>query len=239
MIISGSLLAEDDRDGRCGHRVRVAVRGHERSTRSTSRGWRRCTKRRRCRSPDRVSRSAPRPTARASSTASGVPVQSGVAAADPELLPVGSVIEVDSLPAEVQRHLHRDGHRARPCRAVRSTSTCGTATRRCSSAASRCTSPCCASAGTRARRRRASSIASSRRANRPPLPVPSAAARRPVRRIEILGLIRTKTINAERASNATLKGSRYITLNSASKPTAKSGIRRHVAESEALLPFTL
>jgi 3D (Asp-Asp-Asp) domain-containing protein len=31
-------------------------------------------------------------------TASGVPVQSGVAAADPELLPVGSVIEVNSLP---------------------------------------------------------------------------------------------------------------------------------------------
>jgi 3D (Asp-Asp-Asp) domain-containing protein len=31
-------------------------------------------------------------------TASGVPAQSGVAAADPELLPVGSVIEIDSLP---------------------------------------------------------------------------------------------------------------------------------------------
>src|SRR3954465_14121068 len=31
-------------------------------------------------------------------TASGVPVQSGVAAADPELLPVGSVVELDSLP---------------------------------------------------------------------------------------------------------------------------------------------
>jgi 3D (Asp-Asp-Asp) domain-containing protein len=31
-------------------------------------------------------------------TASGVPVQSGVVAADPELLPVGSVIDVDSLP---------------------------------------------------------------------------------------------------------------------------------------------
>ena len=31
-------------------------------------------------------------------TASGVPVQSGIAAADPELLPVGSVIEIDSLP---------------------------------------------------------------------------------------------------------------------------------------------
>lgn len=31
-------------------------------------------------------------------TASGVPVQRGVAAADPELLPVGSVIEIDSLP---------------------------------------------------------------------------------------------------------------------------------------------
>jgi 3D (Asp-Asp-Asp) domain-containing protein len=32
-------------------------------------------------------------------TASGVAVQSGVAAADPELLPVGSVVEIDSLPA--------------------------------------------------------------------------------------------------------------------------------------------
>jgi 3D (Asp-Asp-Asp) domain-containing protein len=31
-------------------------------------------------------------------TASGVPAQSGIAAADPELLPVGSVIEIDSLP---------------------------------------------------------------------------------------------------------------------------------------------
>jgi 3D (Asp-Asp-Asp) domain-containing protein len=31
-------------------------------------------------------------------TASGVPAQRGVAAADPELLPVGSVIEIDSLP---------------------------------------------------------------------------------------------------------------------------------------------
>jgi 3D (Asp-Asp-Asp) domain-containing protein len=31
-------------------------------------------------------------------TASGVPVQSGVAAADPELLPVGSVVEIDQLP---------------------------------------------------------------------------------------------------------------------------------------------
>jgi 3D (Asp-Asp-Asp) domain-containing protein len=31
-------------------------------------------------------------------TASGVAVQSGVVAADPELLPVGSVVEVDSLP---------------------------------------------------------------------------------------------------------------------------------------------
>jgi len=31
-------------------------------------------------------------------TASGVPAQTGVAAADPQLLPVGSVIEIDSLP---------------------------------------------------------------------------------------------------------------------------------------------
>jgi 3D (Asp-Asp-Asp) domain-containing protein len=33
-------------------------------------------------------------------TTSGVAVQTGIAAADPELLPVGSVIEVDSLPAK-------------------------------------------------------------------------------------------------------------------------------------------
>jgi 3D (Asp-Asp-Asp) domain-containing protein len=33
-------------------------------------------------------------------TASGVAVQSGVAAADPELLPVGSVLEIDSLPSK-------------------------------------------------------------------------------------------------------------------------------------------
>jgi 3D (Asp-Asp-Asp) domain-containing protein len=32
-------------------------------------------------------------------TSSGTPVQSGVAAADPELLPVGSVVQLDSLPA--------------------------------------------------------------------------------------------------------------------------------------------
>ena len=31
-------------------------------------------------------------------TASGVPVQAGIAAADPELLPVGTVVEIDSLP---------------------------------------------------------------------------------------------------------------------------------------------
>jgi 3D (Asp-Asp-Asp) domain-containing protein len=31
-------------------------------------------------------------------TASGVPAQSGIAAADPELLPVGTVVEIDSLP---------------------------------------------------------------------------------------------------------------------------------------------
>jgi 3D (Asp-Asp-Asp) domain-containing protein len=33
-------------------------------------------------------------------TASGVPAQTGIAAADPELLPVGSVVEIDSLPAK-------------------------------------------------------------------------------------------------------------------------------------------
>ena len=32
-------------------------------------------------------------------TASGVPVQTGVVAADPQLLPVGSVVEIDSLPS--------------------------------------------------------------------------------------------------------------------------------------------
>src|SRR5258705_9773052 len=31
-------------------------------------------------------------------TASGVPVQAGIAAADPQLLPVGTVVEIESLP---------------------------------------------------------------------------------------------------------------------------------------------
>ena len=33
-------------------------------------------------------------------TASGVPVQSGIAAADPQLLPVGTVVEIESLPRQ-------------------------------------------------------------------------------------------------------------------------------------------
>ena len=33
-------------------------------------------------------------------TASGVPVQTGIMAADPELLPVGSIVEADGLPAK-------------------------------------------------------------------------------------------------------------------------------------------
>ena len=45
-------------------------------------------------------------------TASGVAVQSGIVAADPELLPVGTVIEVDSLLAKSQRHLHCARHRS-------------------------------------------------------------------------------------------------------------------------------
>ena len=46
-------------------------------------------------------------------TASGVGVRSGVAAADPALLPVGTRAQRDDRHHEVQRHLYRDGHRAR------------------------------------------------------------------------------------------------------------------------------
>ena len=44
-------------------------------------------------------------------TASGVNVRTGIAAADPDILPVGSVIQVDRLGEKVQRHLHDHGHR--------------------------------------------------------------------------------------------------------------------------------
>ena len=100
-------------------------------------------------------------------TASGVNVRTGIAAADPDLLPVGSVIQVDKLGREVQRHLHDHGHRpegpgpahrhlhvelprgpgARPPRACRSTS--------------------CASAGTPRPARRPSSTACSASARGP------------------------------------------------------------------------
>ena len=80
-------------------------------------------------------RSPPPPTARALTTAAGVAVQTGIAAADPALLPVGSVVEIDSPDAALQRHLHHHGYRARRSRGARSTSTCGAATRRSSSAA--------------------------------------------------------------------------------------------------------
>ena len=92
------LLAEDDRDGGGGDRLRRRSTRSPRSTRSTSRG---------CATLHETS-ALPLPGARLAFsatayckgivTASGVPVQSGVAAADPELLPVGSVIEIDSLP---------------------------------------------------------------------------------------------------------------------------------------------
>ena len=60
----------------------------------------------------------------------------------------------------------------RRCRAAESTSTCGAATRRCSSGASPFASPCCASAGTRRRRRPASWIGCSS-ADAEPQPLPS------------------------------------------------------------------
>ena len=92
------LLAEDDRDGDCGGRLRVALRSDRarlevrRAAGDAARGDARC----RC--PARASRSAPRRTARGWSPRPASRSQSGVAAADPELLPVGSVIEIDSLP---------------------------------------------------------------------------------------------------------------------------------------------
>ena len=56
------------------------------------RGWIRRRRRRRA----RVSRSPPPPTARDWSRAAGVAAQSGVAAADPTLLPLGSIVELDA-----------------------------------------------------------------------------------------------------------------------------------------------
>ena len=44
-------------------------------------------------------------------TASGVSVRAGIAAADPKILPIGSVIQVDGVAGAVSRHLHRARHR--------------------------------------------------------------------------------------------------------------------------------
>ena len=174
MIIARSFWRQRHRHGPRRRRLRVAVRSHDPRLEV-------------CRAPGGAARNdrPASPGARLAFsatayckgivTASGVPVQSGVAAADPELLPVGSVIEVDSLPQLYNGIYTRSWTPGPPCRAVRSTSTCGAATRRCSSAAGRFTSRCCASAGTRARRRRASSIASST-APDPPAAAALAAA---------------------------------------------------------------
>jgi len=107
-------------------------------------------------------------------TASGVAVQSGIVASDPELLPVGSVIEIDSLPGRYNG-IYTVLDTGPPSRDARSTYTCGAATRRCSSGAARFTLTCCASDGIRARRHRRSSIACSSTGTGA-APVASAAA---------------------------------------------------------------
>ena len=113
MIISGRFWRKAIVDDGCRDRLRVALRSHRARLEVRRRGWRRSATRRRCPRPARASRSAPPPTAKGIVTASGVPVQSGIAAADPQLLPVGSVVEIDVAAAEVQRHLHDHGYRAR------------------------------------------------------------------------------------------------------------------------------
>ena len=72
-------------------------------------------------------------------TVSGVAVQAGIVAADPELLPVGSVVEIDSsLPNTTG--FTRSSIPALPSRGGRSTCICGAAMRRSPSAGDRSTS---------------------------------------------------------------------------------------------------
>ena len=61
------LLAEDDRHGRGRHRIRLAVRDHDPGLERSQPVWRQCAKHPHCRCPERVSRSAPPRTAKASS----------------------------------------------------------------------------------------------------------------------------------------------------------------------------
>jgi len=69
-------------------------------------------------------------------TSSGVAVQSGILAADPSLLPVGSVVSVD-ISNDRYDGVYTVLDTGRRCRAARWTFTCGAATRRFSSAVAR------------------------------------------------------------------------------------------------------
>ena len=85
---------ESDCHGHRRGRVRLSLRGHDSGLAIHDAAW---SRRRTCRvrrPPATGSPSTRRRTAKGITTASGVAVQTGIAAADPALLPVGSVIEV-------------------------------------------------------------------------------------------------------------------------------------------------
>ena len=64
------------------------------------RGWRCCATRSALPTPGARLAFSATAYCKGITTTPGVPVQSGIAAADPALLPVGSVIELDSLPPD-------------------------------------------------------------------------------------------------------------------------------------------
>ena len=116
MIIAAVVLAESDRDGRRRGRLRVALRSDDARLEGRALGGAARRRSRRC--PRRAPGWPSRATAycKGLTTASGVAVQTGIAAADPALLPVGSVVEIDSLGTRNTTASTRSWTPARPCR---------------------------------------------------------------------------------------------------------------------------
>ncbi len=116
MQISQSFIWRNARDARRRHGLRVSVRNrHARLALRRPRGDDRRNDRCCPQAGARLQFSA---TAycKGETTASGVGVRTGIAAADPAMLPVGSVVRVETPNSSLQRRLDGDGHRSRRAR---------------------------------------------------------------------------------------------------------------------------
>ena len=136
--IAESLLEESDRDVICRHGIRVCCTRSRRATRRSEASVPTVTETTVL--PQAGARLQFSATAycKGETTASGVGVRTGIAAADPAILPVGSVVRARDAEPPLQRRLDGDGYGPGRARTHASTCICGAARRRCSSAGGRC-----------------------------------------------------------------------------------------------------